>query len=281
MYQQKINIYQLYFRPDQRQYLNPLYIPYDNTSNPAPSLREYPLLRDCCRLAREDGADLWGGVSWNYRMKFESPGTRLEDDLFYRHIRSNPGYDAYFFNPFTNHAALVYNVWEQGQWCHPHILTVMEKIYQNMGLDPGVMYKPQNRGSIFWGSMCIGNSKFWGGYIDHAERFVSAIDKLDPYTRYLYSGSTGYVDTTINYFSFLQERLMSTYLAESGLKIMPFHINEGYADGWVTRLNILKGEGRWGEWLQERAAIIPTLYPGHLVDWASRWIKKSGLALDH
>lgn len=273
----KINIYQLYFKEEHRQYLNPLYIPYDNTANPAPTLREYPLLKDCCRLAIADGADLWGGVSWNYRMKFSSGDRIISDDLFHNHIKANPGYDAYFFNPFTNHVPLVYNVWEQGQWCHPHIIAIMEKIYPLMGIDPKVLTIPQTRSNIFWGSMCIANKNFWNGYINHAEEFISAIQKLDPYTKYLYDGSTGYVDSTINYFSFIQERLMATYLANSGLKVMPFHINEDIAEDWVIQLNALKDRGDWTNWLITRNEILPKIYPGNNIDWASWWIKSKAM----
>lgn len=276
----KINIYQLYFKEEHRQYLNPLYIPYDNTANPAPTLREYPLLKDCCRLAIADGADLWGGVSWNYNGKFSSVRGKIPDDLFHKHILSNPGYDAYFFNPFTNHVPLVYNVWEQGQWCHPHIIAIMEKIYPLMGIDAEILTIPQGRREIFWGSMVIANSKFWSGYIDHAEDFIMAIEELDPYTKNLYSGSAGYVDNSINYFSFIQERLMATYLANSGLKVMPFHINEDIAEDWVIQLNALKDGGNWTNWLSTRNEILPRIYPGNNIDWASWWIKsKAATAL--
>lgn len=269
---QNVRIYQLYFRPEHRGFLNPLFTPYDNTANKAPNMREYPLLKECYKLAVADGLTHWGGVSWNYKFKFNDR-VDADNEIFLRHIAKNPGYDTYFFNPFTNHAAAVWNVWEQGQWCHPHIVTIMEHLLPLMGESVEILTMPQTNGSIFWGSMCIGNKQFWDRYIDFADRYVSSIDKLPPYVKHLHNSSAAYVDGGINYFSFIQERLMSSWLATSGLKIMPWHAAHENVEPVVEELNNLKVSGDWNQWLHIRKQYIDMIYPGYKIDWGSRWHK--------
>lgn len=268
-----IRIYQLYFKEEQKQFLNPLFYHYDNTINLNSNDREYPLLKECYKISVEDKVKLWGAVSWNYKYKFSS-NELISDSCFLDYINDNPGYDVYFFNPFTNHVPIIYNVWEQGQWCHPHMITIMEHIIPLMGLDVDILYKPQTRDTICFGSMCVGNKDFWDGYFQLAEKFVGAIEKLDIYSKYLFNMSAAYIDTKINYFSFIQERLMSLFVSQSDFKVMPFHVNETIAEPYVVELNELKKNNRWDEWLIKRQPYIKNIYPGEKVNWADKWLNE-------
>lgn len=277
-----IRIYQLYFKEEQKQFLNPLHYHYDNTINLNPNDREYPLLKECYKISVNDDVKLWGAVSWNYKYKF-SANELISDSCFLDYINDNPGYDVYFFNPFTNHVPIIYNVWEQGQWCHPHMITIMEHLFPLMGLRLDLLYKPQTRDTICFGSMCVGNKEFWDGYFELAEKFIQSIDKLPENVKELYNGSTNYVDNSINYFSFIQERLMSLYLSmnEHRYKILPFHINEHSMPIELHELNSLKYKilknndiDSANIWRKKRLVEKNRIYSTSAVDWAKFWIDR-------
>jgi hypothetical protein len=281
---EKVRIYQLYFLPEQVQHLNPLFTPYDNTANLEPNQREYPLIRECFNLVKSTDIDLWGTVPWNYKFKFSS-GAMIPDEYFLDHIHNNPVYDVYFFNPFTNHVPIVYNVWEQGQWCHPHMITIMEHIFPIMGIDVSILYQPQCNRSIFWGSMCVANNNFWQGYFEFVEKYIAAVDKLPDNIKALHDHSAAYRTTGINYFSFIQERLMSTYVSLNldKFKVLPFHINEHSLSDELVTLNNLKKQAIINndhalitQWTEQRISQKCSVYQNDDIDWAKIWNKRFG-----
>lgn len=275
----KIKVFQLYFHKDQIEYYRePEFYPFDNTANLTPDLREYPLLKKCRDIAIQEKLDLWGAVSWNYRFKYEISSTDL-----LKLIKNIPGYDAYLVNAFANHVPLIYNVWEQGQWCHPHMLHIMEEVFPLMGFDKELLYHPMDRRSIFWGSSAIANLKFWDAYFEFADKFVLAIDKLSPNTKKLYHGNTAYIDRNISYFSFIQERLFSTfvYINQKKFNILPLQINEEQFEPHLDKLTLLKtiaierqDRNILNDWRIIRNQYVGSLYPNY-TDLAEQWIYKS------
>jgi len=279
----KTKIWQLYFRNDQLPHLLPGFTPFDNTANLTPDLREYPLIKQCRDLALDEGIDLWGAIPWSWYDKCS-----LDHAGFLTHIDRNPGYDVYFFNPFANHMPIVYNVWEQGQWCHPNMVAIMEEIFSLMGY-PNALYQPMSRADIFWGSVCIGNEKFWDQYFIFADRYIEAIDQLTPEGRRMHDGDTSYRGTSLTHFSFIQERLMSTFVSlnTNGLKIMPYQHCENFfgPEGTIGTklfsLSMLKTIGIerrepyiLNQWRHLRNQVKPMLYPNQNIDWAEKWIPK-------
>lgn len=278
--QNKLKVFQLYFREDQRPFLIKEFTPFDNTANPAPNDREYPLLLKCRELAKQQGVELWGAVPWNYDIKMGEPPSEI-----FSFIERNPGYDAYFLNCFTDHAAVVYNVWEQGQWCHPHLVEIVETIFPMIGLNKDIIYQPTDRHSIFWGSMIIANEKFWNAYFSLGEKFVRAVKNLPPHIYQMYKGNTGYApDITIDYFSFIQERLLSTFVAlnRRNFKILPYHLQEDNMTEMLYNLSSLKTLGLerrdWRilhKWIYGRNMILKNIYPNvETPDLASHWLQK-------
>jgi hypothetical protein len=216
----KLQIYQAYYDPSQIPHLDLEFIPLDNTNNPQPNLREYPLFLECRQRALADGADLWGYFSWKWKDKL----CGLTPQFVFDHIQNNPGYDVYFFNWYK--ATPYFNVWEQGSHCHREIIEIMEAAFPLMGLDSNILYKPMPNSISFYALYCVGNRKWWDGLIDFTTRFINVIPQLPDSVRVLYERSAGYRnDLSLNYFAFIHERLLSTYilLNQDTIKVLPYH----------------------------------------------------------
>lgn len=272
-----IKIFQIYHKDEHIPHLVPGFTPYDNSENLSPNEREYPLLKKCDEIARRERLDLWGAVTWKWIMKFHVTSDRIFD-----HINRNSGYDVYFFSPWPSHVPLMYNVWEQGQWCHEHMLTIVEDIFPRIGLKKDLIYQPMDRTDIVFGSNCIATPKFWKHYFSFADQFVNCIPELPPNIRELYEGDTGYTDSTINYFSFIQERLLSTFLSinKKHFKVLPFQDNEDLLTPDLCRVGLLKtlalerqDPALLEAWRLERNKFKSNVYP-NTFDWAEQWIPR-------
>jgi hypothetical protein len=233
-----INIYQPYQAEEDRKDCNTFFIPYDNTANLSKDQREYPLSVAITKLAKWDQATHWGQVSLRWKEKL--PG--LDDDFMIKHILANPGHDVYFFNGFIDQMMMSYNVWEQGNWYHPHMLTIMEHIYPLMGLTIEDLHAPMDSNSMNWAWYVIGNAKFWDGFAEFSDRYHQAILKLPADIRALHDGSAGYTrDGSLSYFPFIQERLLSAYIAlTKDLKVCAYHHNKDKLNEYISCIVYLK-----------------------------------------
>lgn len=75
----KIIVYQIYFDNEQIPLLDPNFIPYDNTNNPNPQLREYYVWRELFPKFKKDmlnlcAVDYYGIVSWKFIEKTNLSG---------------------------------------------------------------------------------------------------------------------------------------------------------------------------------------------------------------
>jgi hypothetical protein len=72
-----IRIYQSYYLPEQISHLDPDGIPFDNTQNFLPELREYPIMQQIQHRCRLDQVDLWGMFSWKFTQKMNDLGSTV------------------------------------------------------------------------------------------------------------------------------------------------------------------------------------------------------------
>jgi len=217
-----IKIFQAYYLQDQLSQLDNEFVPYNNTSNLEGDYREYPIFKDLYNIGVNENLDLWGYFSWKWKEKLY--GLKALD--IKQQVEKYPGYDVYFWNPFSEHAVFFFNVWEQGQIHHPHLITIMEHIFPKLGLDPNWVYQPMHPDVIWFGLYCVGNKKFWQGFLDFADIYKNSIDQLPYHIKNLHNSGAQYeYFPTLWYFPFIHERLLSTYLTINypDLKIWHYH----------------------------------------------------------
>lgn len=235
----KLRIYQAYYRQEQEALLDGLFTPYNNCNSTQHEYREYPIFKGIQSLSLNDDIDVWGYFSWKYQDKM--PGLTGQDIL--EHIQANPGHDVYFWNPYSNFAVTSYNVWEQGQHFHTNLIQIAESLFPLIDIDSRWIYQPMPSDIIYYGLYCVGNRKFWNGFLDLADRYYNSIGLLPDNILQLHNSSAGYPGfPDLGYFPFIHERLLSTYLAVhySDLKIWSYHHNyQQYNEHWL-HLNYLK-----------------------------------------
>lgn len=270
----KYKIYQSYYKDSHVAFLNPEFVAFDNRTNPHPELREYYVALQVRDLAHRAGLDMWGILSptWNRKLY----GITASDII--KHIDSNPGYDVYFFDAFTEQMIRGYNVWEQGSWYHPDIVDVVEAGFTAMGLDLKYLHQPMGRDLVFSNCYCIGTRDFWDGYLDLVTKFLDSITNWSEQDQTKLFGPSQYgLDPDLWYFPFVQERLYSTFLLmqKSRFRVKPYHLNESYHAAQYKDLYTLKEQAiskgdpaLLEQWRQQRMLIQDG------PDWAKHWIKE-------
>ena len=220
----KINIYQIYFSPDQLPKLEKEFIPYSNICPiTLPTLREWPIMRyNGFNRALKDNADIFGFVSHKFREKTQVTGSE-----FLSFIQENPGNDVWFLEPI-NPTPWHYNVWRQGEFWHPGISSLTNKIFKKMGMNlPDVM----NIAMPFcWYNFFAATTQFWEKYFLFTEEFLDTA-REDEELRYLLLQNyenTSHHGENVPYFSFIMERMISTIMAldktkAAGLKYTFLH----------------------------------------------------------
>jgi len=261
----QIKIYQAYYKPEQQSELDTLFTPYDNSAGGNPSISEYLIYKGIYAKAMEEKCDLWGHFSWQWKTKLEGPKA---EDIF-AWINNKPGYDVYTFNAFPQEVANQWNVWEQGQWCHPHMMDLAQAILPKMGVSADIIKQSMGIKHYCMANYMVGNQKFWDGFLAFVDKFFEVCETLDEATTAKLNESAEYpYNTGLNYRGFFIERLVSTYLLlnNDNLRIMPYleHYNNTLNDS--AKALIMEKQSDPTSWLTKRI-----VYTGKH-DWAKDWI---------
>ena len=115
-----VAIYQNYYLPEQKAYLDEQLIPYDGTKN-HPLYYEMGPTIELYKSGQYQAAEYVGMVSWKFARK-----TKISGKQFIDFIQCNPGYDVYLINPFPKLRYFYFNVWEQEEVCYPAYYDVAE-----------------------------------------------------------------------------------------------------------------------------------------------------------
>lgn len=200
-----LQIYQAYYDNNQLSKLDPNFIPYDNTVNEAPHLREYPMWKKLYGKHKESDAH-WGLMSWRWHEK-----TGISAHEFKEWVLQNPGYDCYHFDPFSHLANQFPNLWVQGDIWHPGMLKYANKLFPKLGItEPAehFKYQPEDFGTC---NYYIGNNKFWTSILDFFDLCLKYSEEDAEMRRYIYEDGRMYNGHVIPNFSFVMERLFSLH----------------------------------------------------------------------
>ena len=213
-------IFQIYYKPEQKAELDPDFIPYDNTENPKPELREwYVWDKEYEKLSKEN-IEYWGFLSAKFKHK-----TNLTGQQVHEFINANPNYDVYLFNPCLVNEAVFINGWEQGDIHHPIISPIADNFLKKIGYqNPNVRGQLADRTNTLYCNYIIGSKYFWDKFMTFGRRiFTEAI--LDKEFNHMVFGeglSNYSLDRSLPNFIFLIERLLPTFLQLERIKSLPY-----------------------------------------------------------
>ena len=215
-----MRIFQLYYKPEQEEHLDPAFVPYNNTANPHPELREWYLWdKEYVNCLRE-GLDLWGFVSWKFKEK-----TGLDGQQFVDFIDANPGYDVYFVNPALINEAVFANSWEQGDLHHPDISEIGNSFFKKIGYENvSVKEVVLDRNITMFANYIVGTKHFWDKFIEFSNKLFTEGKKDPDFQKLVFGeGLSNYAgDPSLPNFTFLIERLIPTFIELEQLKSIPF-----------------------------------------------------------
>lgn len=195
-----VNLYQSFYNTDQIGFLDSSCIPFDNTKNEEPNLREYPLFKKVYELEKNSD-NYWGLLSFRFEEK-----TNLPLKEFKEWIEQNPGHDVYYIDPFLDVSVSYPNLWVQGEQWHPGIYKVLQRLVGEMA--DNLVYHPDDFVTC---NFFVGNRKFWDGYFNFVDHIIDLSQKDDTLKYYMYEHKVQYNGKMITYFSFIIERLLSLY----------------------------------------------------------------------
>ena len=239
-------IFQIYYKSDLVEYLDPAFLPLDNTANPRPELREWYNWDQAHEQRLSENLDYWGYVSWKFKEKTNLTGQQAID-----FINANPGYDVYLFNPCIINEALFMNSWEQGDIHHPNISVIGNKFLAKVGYeDIDVKSMILDRNKTVFANYVIGNRDFWTRFMDFSRKLFIEADADPEFKEEVFgAGRSNYAhDRSLPNFTFLIERLIPTFLELEGFNSIgytytsPDEMNEKYHRVWgdIRALSDLK-----------------------------------------
>lgn len=207
-----LKIYQAYYDQSHIPVLDSAFIPFDNTANERPDLREYPLLKKLFQTNRHTDAH-WGLVSWKWKEK-----TCLEPSVFKAWIEDNPGYDVYHIDPYLEIPATCTNLWTQDNYTDFANL-LFPKIGINIRCE-NLIYRAEDFATC---NYIIGNSHFWTEWFLYIENILVICSQDDDLYRMLYKEGREYENIKegkiekkwIPNFTFIVERLVSLFFIQN------------------------------------------------------------------
>lgn len=215
-----MKIFQLYYKPEQISQLDTVFIPYDNTSNARPELREWYIWDKEYDTNCVAGLDYWGFVSWKFKEKMNLSGKQVQD-----FITNNSGYDVYLFNPCILNEAVFTNNWEQGDLYHPNISEIGNKFLIKLGYaDTDVRSILLDRTRTTFANYIVGSRKFWDKFMTFSRRLFTEAEKDPEFNQLVFAaGQSNYAyDKTLPMFTFLIERLIPTFIELEDLRACPY-----------------------------------------------------------
>lgn len=215
-----IKVFQIYYQQQQLNTLDPTFLPYDNTSNPNPALREWYIMEDLYTQQHDLQADYWGAVSWRFQEKTGITGKEFVD-----FVKANPGYDVYFVNPAIINEAVFANSWEQGDIHHPNISSIANTFLTKIGYtDVDVKSIVMDRTYAMYSNYFVASCEFWDRYVKFVRKIFTCAEEDAEFKHQVFAaGLSNYSrDANLSNFSFLVERLTSTFIEMENIKVLGY-----------------------------------------------------------
>jgi hypothetical protein len=211
----QIKIFQIYYKEEQKQFLDPAFIPFDNSNPRFPGKFEIGVFLSEYGHLDFESELLVGFVSWKFNQK-----AKLKGAEFLHFIEKNPGYDVYFVNPFPELAAFS-SVWDQGEVFHPGLKSMSAELFAQASSTSQSLDSPQAATTIAFCNYWVGNQRFWDYYFQIIQSVDNEYNLLDANSM-LKQAIDRPADPVIiaNAYPFIFERIFSTVISNQ-VKIKP------------------------------------------------------------
>jgi hypothetical protein len=201
-------IFQNCYADGQERFVDPAFAPHDGRANANTHYREVGLFM---RLFHSDiykSGRYTGIVSPKFGQK-----TRVAGSEFVRFIRSNPGYDVYFINPYPGNAYYSFNVWDHGEICHEGLIAVAQDLFDRGRIPIDLSGLGRNTHStLLYCNYWAGNARFWRRFMELNIRLIDVIENLPTLTRERLFALDPHYPDPVPLLPFIFERLFSTLL---------------------------------------------------------------------
>lgn len=205
----RLNIHQIYFRPDQKQLLSPLFIPYFKPEAEEKEWREYwTFTKNAPKAMRSRG--FTGYISWKFEQK-----SRISAEKFIRFIKDNPGHDVYFLNPFPLDALLFDNIWQHGEFYHPGLTAMTQQILDKLGYQIRLKELRHSPSAAAYSNYWVGNAKFWKEYMAFTGPLADYIRKSATPDEREFIYRIADPVSNCSHIPFIFERMFSTLLLQN------------------------------------------------------------------
>lgn len=254
---EQMNIYQIFYKQGQKQFLDPKFIPYDNTANACNDWCEWRIINEAYMQELHRTCRLLGFLSWKFKEK-----TGVDGDTLRNIILKNPGYDVYFINPY--HDAMVTwgysNIWKEAEASHSGISSFVQEIHSSVGIDLNIESFVTLPEETCYCNYWVGNERFWDEFMEYAGRIHRKLEiGLSEESRKMLEQSRAFSKQGVTLLPFIMERLFTTFLAMSRGNFHTFRISRPtdqdynytmllplilHVEGWKKRLLPLSERGQ-------------------------------------
>ncbi len=203
----KILIHQIYYDESQYVLLNKGFIPYYNPVSESSKIwHENEVFFKEYLSGGIGNSGLYGYLSWRFEEK-----TQISALEFIDFIDKNPDYDVYFINPFPELADVFPNVWDQGEFHHPGINSLVKLLFNHVGISINLDAMINNQDTLLYCNYWVGNKKFWDAYMKFTLPIFNYLNGLTEEELTKYTANSGY-HTAVGFVTFIMERMFSTFL---------------------------------------------------------------------
>jgi len=205
----KIDLFQIYFKPEHKTHLAKVCTPYDNSAGDS-TLCEYGVFMKEFDNIQASTADYTGFISWKFRQK-----TRKTPQDFFSFIKLNPGHDIYAFQPFPLHY-FPQGSWVQGDRFHPNLLKIMHLTIKELNLDPNILHFTLDPSKLITCNYWVATKQFWQAYQNYtlpiAEFLIDQKHLNTDIAHLLSTPTVGDISHVGNLFPYIMERLVVSFL---------------------------------------------------------------------
>ena len=208
--QADMSICQIFYKDEQRPFLDAAFRPLDNSGHDEETL-EFGVFKRLYGDGSFEGADYFGALSWRFAEK-----TGLTGQALIEVVRSNPDVDLFYMNPFPHNEAIHQSLWLQGETAHPGFLEVCTAFFEAAGLEPTDMYRllPSSEFSVC--NYFVARPAFWKAYIPFVKRCLEKADAGMPpeLCKKMHSAEGDWkgIHKGATYVPFIIERLLPLFL---------------------------------------------------------------------